>query len=219
MQKLGAPSDRLKTVWQAARQNDPYADWWLIKIEEAIVLCRSRMNNVLEQFNTLMDSQRSLQVTIAESSKPQRIALQFANPYAFRAAQMLAEFDRLVCTVVTLRHVGVDIPNALSGQADSSGRWVRRVFALPQGYHFYDIDRAAVMQGTQRAIKAREVMGEVPEDVMRGEKQPSLRPKPLDVQHRVFSMGASRGTFQDGEKTVHNDDPPGDVNANTLPQN
>ena len=35
-------ADRLKTVWQAARQNDPYADWWLIKIEEAIVLCRLR---------------------------------------------------------------------------------------------------------------------------------------------------------------------------------
>ena len=87
-------ADRLKTLWQAARQNDPYADWWLIKTEESIAACREQLNHLFEQFNQLLKSHYNFEVAIAESSKPQRIALQFANPYAFRAAQMLAEFDR-----------------------------------------------------------------------------------------------------------------------------
>jgi integrating conjugative element protein (TIGR03761 family) len=172
-------ADRLKTIWQAARQNDPYADWWLIKIEESIASCREQLNHLFEQFSQLLGSQHSLQVTIAESSKPQRVALQFANPYAFRAAQMLAEFDRLICTVMTVRHLGMASPQALDEQFESSGRWLRRVFALPQGYHFCDIDRDAVNQGTQRARNARDRMGEVPDDIMCGSQLPSLRPTPF----------------------------------------
>ena len=29
-------ADRLRLIWTGAKQNDPYADWWLIKIEDAI---------------------------------------------------------------------------------------------------------------------------------------------------------------------------------------
>ncbi len=29
-------ADRLRVIWQAARNDDPYADWWLIKVHEAI---------------------------------------------------------------------------------------------------------------------------------------------------------------------------------------
>jgi integrating conjugative element protein (TIGR03761 family) len=172
-------ADRLKTLWQAARQNDPYADWWLIKIEESIALCREQLNLLFEQFSQLLAADYTFQVAIAESSKPQRIALQFANPYAFRAAQMLAEFDRLICTVMTARHIGVAIPQALDQQFEASGRWLRRVFALPQGYHFCDIDRDAVNQGTQSARNARDRMGDVPDDIMCGRKLPSLRPIPF----------------------------------------
>jgi len=56
---------------------------------------------------------------------------------------------------------------------------LRRVFALPQGYYFFDIDRNAVKQGTQRARNACDRMGEVPDDIMRGRRLPSLRPTPF----------------------------------------
>ena len=29
-------ADRLRGIWQGARQDDPYADWWLVKIEDAL---------------------------------------------------------------------------------------------------------------------------------------------------------------------------------------
>ena len=29
-------ADRLRVIWNAARADDPYADWWLIKIDEAL---------------------------------------------------------------------------------------------------------------------------------------------------------------------------------------
>ncbi len=176
-------ADRLKTLWQAARHDDPYADWWLIKIEQAIIQCRARLGRLFEQFSTVLASQDSLHLTLAESSKPQRIDLQFANPYAFRAAQMLAEFDRLMCAVLTARHIGLASSQTLDEHIHASSRWLRGVFALPLGYQCYDIDRVAVIRGAERALEARERMGELPDDILRGETLPSLRPPP----ERIFS--------------------------------
>ena len=87
-------ADRLKSLWQAVRFDDPYADWWLIKVEEAIAASRSQLQQVQEQLEALPTLHSGLEFAVAKSSQPQRVSLQFANPYAFRAAQMLAEFDR-----------------------------------------------------------------------------------------------------------------------------
>lgn len=169
-------ADRLKTLWQAVRQDDPYADWWLIKVEEGIGVCRMQLRQLCEQVKSLLAFNDCFDISVAQSRQPQRVSLQFANPYAFRAAQMLAEYDQLVCMVMTLRHLGVEIPLSLDEHFKGSGRWLRRVFALPQDYHVFDVDRCAILQDTQRAQKARERMDAVPQEILAGDRLPSLRP-------------------------------------------
>lgn len=169
-------ADRLKSLWQAARFDDPYADWWLIKVEGAIAASRSQLQQVQEQLEALPPLHNGFEFAIAKSSQPQRVSLQFANPYAFRAAQMLAEFDQMLCAVMTFRHLGVDFPTTLDEQVNASSRWVRRVFAVPQGYHSLSVCRDDLRQHTARAEKAREQMGELPQDILSGERLPSLRP-------------------------------------------
>jgi len=169
-------ADRLKSLWQAVRFDDPYADWWLIKVEEAIAASRSQLQQVQEQLEALPTLHSGLEFAVAKSSQPQRVSLQFANPYAFRAAQMLAEFDQMLCAVMTFRHLGVDLPATLDEQVNASGRWVRRVFAVPQGYHSLGVCRDDLRQHTARAEKAHEQMGELPKEILSGERLPSLRP-------------------------------------------
>lgn len=187
-------ADRLNTLWQAVRHDDPYADWWLIKIEQAIGQCRERLSHLLTHFSSVLASQDSLHITLAESSRPQRIDLQFANPHAFRAAQLLAEYDRLMCAVLTAQHIGLERSQTIDEHIQASSRWLRGVFALPLGYRCYDIDRAVVRHGTERALEARERMGVLPEDILRGETLPSLRP-PLEP---LFSTMSRATAARDG---------------------
>ena len=49
----------------------------------------------------------AMEVTVAASQHPCRFYLQFANPYAYRGAQLVSEYDRLVCTALTARHIGL----------------------------------------------------------------------------------------------------------------
>ncbi|WP_208022035.1 PFL_4669 family integrating conjugative element protein [Pseudomaricurvus hydrocarbonicus] len=122
-------AERLRTLWQAARMDDPYADWWLLKVEEGIAGSRAQLCRLQQLLEALIASAEGLEVSIAHSERPQRVSLQFASPYAFRAAQLLADYDQVVCTAMTLRHVGMTIPDALLDQLKGSGRWVRRVLS------------------------------------------------------------------------------------------
>ena len=170
-------ADRLKSLWQAVRFDDPYADWWLLKVEEGIADVRTQLRELQHRLDALMAPANSaLEFSVAQSSRPQRVSLQFANPYAFRAAQLLGEYDQLMCADLTLHHLGLDIGKDLTEQLSGSGRCVRRVFALPQGYHSLDIRRADIRQGSPAALKAIERMGEIPPDILGGDRLPSLRP-------------------------------------------
>lgn len=175
-------ADRLKGLWQAVRTDDPWADWWLVRIEDAIDEHRDRLQQVLEDLQRFRASLDGLEFDFAQSSRPQRISLQFANPYAFRGAQMLADYDRLQCAAMTFHHLGIDLPTVLAQPVGASGRWVRRVFALPHGYCHLEVSRLDVRENSERAIRASERMGEIPAGILCGEILPSLRPVPFEAR-------------------------------------
>lgn len=170
-------ADRLRVIWQAARNDDPYADWWLVKVHEALERVRDLVKNEQAALDAQLEQLTALEVAVAESMKPFRIALQFANPYAYRGAQLIAEYDRFVRTLLTAHHVGVLTGAAMEGLLNTCARKIRGAFAVPQGYHFLNVDRAALEQGTANASRARQVMGEVPEDVLNGALQAPLAPR------------------------------------------
>ena len=186
-------AERLKVLWQAIRSDDPFADWWLVKVEDSIGDVRSQLHRLQEQLQAVLISVECFEVTFAQSSRPQRVSLQFANPYAFRAAQMLADYDRMMCAWMTVRHLGMALPTEIAEQVSGSGRWLRRVFALPQSYQYLEISRNDIHQGTARAEKARECMGDLPQEILDGEKLPSLRP--VTFQRAITPCSPAR---QDG---------------------
>ncbi len=167
-------ADRLRVIWQAARNDDPYADWWLIKIHEAIDASGAFIRDRQAELDSQLDQMTGLEVAIAGSLKPCRIPLQFANPYAYRAARLLSEYDTLVCTLLTARHIGLLDSEATEDLLKLCGRKIRSTFAVPQGYRFLKIDRASLSQGGGKSSNARQAMGEVPDDVLSGERHAPL---------------------------------------------
>ncbi len=103
-------ADRLRVIWNAARADDPYADWWLIKIDEALERARNRIKTERAALDDCIQQQSALQIKIATTEKPYRVALQFANPYAYWGAHLIAEFDTTARTVLTAKHVATTAP-------------------------------------------------------------------------------------------------------------
>ncbi len=172
-------ADRLRVIWQAARSDDPYADWWLIKVHEALARTRHLLDTEQSALNRRLAQLSALEVTVAASQQPYRIALQFANPYAFRGAQMIAEYDRYVRTVLTAQHVGFLSGTEREGLLNGSARKLRGVFSTVQDYRYLGVDREMLRQGSANASRARQLMGEVPEEVMSEQRLAPLTPRKL----------------------------------------
>ena len=173
-------ADRLRVIWQAARNDDPYADWWLIKIHEAIEVNVDYVRNWQREMRELLHQMPAMDISIAESSRPYRIALRFANPYAYQAARLLSEYDALVCRVSTAHHVGLLDSETRTGLIKSCARKLRAAFLIPQGYRFLKLDRESVRKGSGRSHEAHQAMGKVPDAILSGEHQAALVPRKLE---------------------------------------
>jgi integrating conjugative element protein (TIGR03761 family) len=170
-------ADRLRVIEAGARNDNPYADWWLIKIDAAI---RSA-NDFIEAQEAAVSNQlvqlSSMEIAVASSECPTRIRLRFASPYAYQAARLLGRYDRLVCAVLTAAHVGLlDIERRQQIQ-HSCARKLRSLFMLPQAYKSLNLSRATVRTQAGRAHEAVKAMGEIPEDILNGEHRAAFAPR------------------------------------------
>lgn len=100
-------ADRLRLIWDGSRADDPWADWWLVKVCDALEATRQLIGKWRRDMDNLLALQDSgMQVSLAKSKRPHRTRLAFANPYAYQGAQLLCEYDALVCRALTASHIG-----------------------------------------------------------------------------------------------------------------
>lgn len=170
-------ADRLRVIWQASRDDDPYADWWLIKVHEALDQARHFLSQYQEELNTRLTQMKAMEVAVAESLRPYRIQLQFANPYAYQGAQLIAEYDTLVCAVLTYRHIGQLDDKSAHIIINLCARKIRGTFVVPQGYRLLGIDRQCLQRSSGKDPRASSLMGELPEAVLSGEHRAPLMPR------------------------------------------
>ena len=167
-------ADRLRVIWNAARADDPYADWWLIKIDEALERARLRIKTEQAALDECIEQCSTLQIKVVTSSKPYRLALNFANPYAYWGAQLIAEFDTTARTILTAKHVGLINVTLAENTLQGCAAAIRSLFAVPHGYRVLRIDREVIKAGSKAAKAAADLMGELPSAVLHGERAAAL---------------------------------------------
>ena len=178
-------ADRLRVIWLAARRDDPYADWWLIKVHEAIEANETFIRHRQMEQDKHLEQMTGMEVNVASSQHPYRVQLQFANPYAYRAAQLVASYDRLVCTALTARHIGLLDGAAYVQVQQACARKLRALFMLPQGYRLLKIDRDMVSKAMGRSHEARQLMGAVPDAILSGDHHAPLVPRKVKFPSAV----------------------------------
>jgi hypothetical protein len=72
----------LRAIWHGARADDPYADWWLVKVHQALDLASEELDRAKAALEERLAASDGMDVDTAASVKPTRVKLQFANPYA-----------------------------------------------------------------------------------------------------------------------------------------
>lgn len=179
-------ADRLRLIWHAAQANDPFADWWLVKIHDAISTVDARIKFERELVQELFKKGGPFVAVPAQNREPFRIKLRFASPYAYRAAQMLAEFDSLVCELLTARQIGRMARRETTSITHAVASKIRGVFNIPLRFRHLGIDRADANSWKADGQIAKRYMGDIPQDILDGKRRASFAPPILSGAGEVL---------------------------------
>jgi integrating conjugative element protein (TIGR03761 family) len=167
----------LRPIWSGSMADDPYADWWLVKIERELTQAREQLKHMESTVEQHLAGAPAVNVVVAQSLSPAKLELNFSNPYAFHGAYLLADYDALVRAVLTARHVGLMDSRTSEKLLAEGGRYLRAAYETGRGYRYMGIKRVDLVQGTAKARKAVETLGELPQPVITGDLRATYAPK------------------------------------------
>ncbi len=165
-----------RQLWTAAGNDDPYADWWLLRVEQETDAVREQIQGLRQHIDRFLEGAPAMDIALAHSLEPAVVELTFGTPYAYQGAYLLADLDELVLAIMTGRFVGLLDRETFERHLEESGRGVRRLFATIQGYRHLAVTRDDVRQGAQKGQRAIELMGELPDEILSGELRAAHAP-------------------------------------------
>ncbi len=154
-------------IYNAAKADDPWADWWLVKIDEQIDRARSKLKEYRNELDLLYPASKNINITTPESIKPVGKPLEFGTPsYPYRLAYLIVDYDELCTMIRGLVHHGL-LPKAKSERyMHLAGKPIRAALQSASGYRFQGVTRNDYLAKNPKAQKALTLMGEVPQDVL-----------------------------------------------------
>jgi integrating conjugative element protein (TIGR03761 family) len=158
---------RMTHIWSAAEKDDPYADWYLLKVYDGIVRLRNQLAVAIQDYQAQMtQGQSNLALEPFTSEKPVVKSLWFRTQYGYLGASVIADFDKLIRTVLTANRIGVLLEKSHETIRDE---WLNKIvilFKFPFKYQSFEITRADVEADNALAKNTQEVLGVLPESVL-----------------------------------------------------
>jgi integrating conjugative element protein (TIGR03761 family) len=207
----------LKSIWHLSANDNPYADWALVRAYDALVAIRNRLAAATRVREDEIEAlkRRGLSLSVVGSSSPRTVALEFRSPYGYATADTIAEFDYYVRIVQTL--VQKDRLSDAQGRAAirEFGRALRALFLEPIRWERHllreelrPLTRSDFLPGADEAARQRvraavALFGEVPRRVFTGVEAPRhsrRRVKPTPAERRLLEEASL--TLEDGDSRL-----------------
>lgn len=159
----------MTTIWNAAEKDDPYADWYLLKVYDELTKLRNTIASVTQDYQQKLQEaygRTNLHLMPFASQKPVVKPLWFRTQYGYLGANLIADFDTLVRTVLTANRIGVLLDKPIN---DIKDEWIDKIvalFKLPARYQSFAVTRLDVVNNTDVAKKAQDVLGKLPKSVL-----------------------------------------------------
>ncbi|MFJ2453988.1 PFL_4669 family integrating conjugative element protein [Pseudomonas protegens] len=161
-------------------QDDPYSDWWMIRLEEKVEESDEALKLIDERLDDVM-AKLPKQISISEnlSIQPVSLPLYLSNPIAFKAVALLTNYDEIVRRILLAQHVGLIGRRDMEQWLDEGAAVLRRLFSLAQLYKYSGAcrdDFAANNAKAEAARKMYERYGEIPQDILEGTRRSTFAP-------------------------------------------
>lgn len=194
---------KMNQMSRGASQDDPYSDWWMIRLEEkinesdeALKVIDKRLDDVMAQLPSMITIGNNLSI------QPVKLPLFISNPLGFKAVYLLTSYDEIVRRILLAQHVGLIGRRDMELWIDEGARVLRSLFGLAQLYRFSGASRDDFAANNAKADQARKMYerhGEIPQDILEGTRRSSFAPpitrgqpqprEPFSDDHEDLDLG------------------------------
>ena len=199
----------LKSIWFLSANDNPYADWILIRVYQSLAVIRVQMAQAVALHEAEIEALRrkGLSICVLGSRNPATVSLVLRSPYGYAAAEAIVEFDyhvRLVKTLVLKDRLSDDAGRAAIRQI---GRSLRALFLAPISWErlllreeMLALSRRDFLPGADDAARSRiraavAMLGDLPGAVFTGDELPrhsQRRIKPSPAELRLLQQASTQ---------------------------
>lgn len=182
-----------------AMADNPYADLWMLRLEERLLAARTEMNVLIDSMKTVF-SQLPEMMTVegCASIQPARFPVFASSQLGFIAIYLLTDFDELMRKALLAQHMALINRVEMNDLRQKGGNLIRSILVLAQKYRRIPVTRQDIRDHNARAIAAEEQAGPVPDDIFDGSRRSAYAP-PL---RQSVGEAPAPATEQDGPDTA-----------------
>jgi len=162
-------------LWKSSKQDDPYAEWYLLKIYDALQEAKNKLKHLELKLTEQLSQLRGFEIGLMSHPAPLKQPLRFASPFAFMAATLIEQVDYINRQLFTLQRLGL-MPDEKLLPKDLV-REIQMIFQLPRQWKYTGVTRSDIVQNNQKAQKAKKLLGELPSAILNKEIQFAFLPK------------------------------------------
>ena len=161
----------------ASSQGDPYADWFMLQLEEKLLQARLDMATLTQQISRV---ERALptQVDIGDNLNihPVTLPLFIGSQLGFLAIYLLTDYDTLVRRVLLAHHTALIGRGDMESWIDGGAHLLRSLLGLAQRYRLAGVSRDDMAANNARAREAIDKFGILPQDILEGTRRSQFAP-------------------------------------------
>lgn len=198
----------LRGLWLLTGNDNPYADWALLRHEQTIKEIQRALNRATKDAaDELADMRKKgLNYSILQSAEPKVLNLGYRSPYGYAVSQLIVEFDYFVRLQKTLARKNLRSDDQVRQKIAELTRFIRRVFYETTRFDRWlmrqevrslcraDFVPGADDQAAKRVEFASGVFGMVPSEVFTVKLQPRHSRRRLQITDAERQLLQTVGT-------------------------
>ncbi|QNM96756.1 PFL_4669 family integrating conjugative element protein [Chitinimonas koreensis] len=192
---------------RGAEQDDPYSDWWMIRIEDKLTQTKASLQTLREQVDEVLANVPSA-LSLGENLNVQPVKLPlFINAQlGFLAVFLLADFDTIARKLILAHHAALIDRSTMERWLNDGAHALRSLFSLAQQYRYSGTQRDDFAANNAAARAALEKFGPLPQDVLEGTRRSHFAP-PLMRRGLQRAGGETKGRERTEPVAVLQDEP------------
>ena len=156
-------------IKRGAEQDDPYSDWWMLRLEEKLTQTKDSLQALREQVDqALADVPPALSLGENLNVQPVKLPLFVNAQLGFLAVYLLADYDDLARKLILAHHTALIDRSTLERWLNEGAHVLRSLFSLAQQYRYSGCTRDDFAAKNAAARAALEKLGELPQEVLEG---------------------------------------------------